>query len=57
MKMIREESPGIAGSFCSLEIGGKPLQEIIAVIITEEDFAPVNPTTDDVVEGSRDINS
>jgi preprotein translocase subunit SecA len=28
-----------------------------SVIITEEDFAPVNPTTDDVVEGSRDIDS
>jgi len=55
--MIGEESPGIAGCFCSLEIGGKPLQEIIAVIITEEDFAPVNPTTDDVVKGSRKIDS
>ena len=57
VKMIREESPGIAGCFCSLEIGCKPLQEVIAVIIIEEDFAPVNPTTDDVVKGSRDINS
>jgi hypothetical protein len=57
VKMIGEESPSIAGCFCSLEVGGKPLQEIIAVIIIEEDLAPINPTTDDMVKSSGDIDS
>jgi hypothetical protein len=54
--MIREDGPGIAGCFCSFEVGSKPLQEIIAVIIIEEDLAPVNPPTDDVVKGSGDVD-
>lgn len=55
--MIGEESSGIAGCSCSLEISCKPLREIIAVIIIEEDLAPVNPTPDDMVKNSGDIDS
>jgi hypothetical protein len=54
--MIGKESPGIAGGFCPFEIGGKPIQKAIAVLIIKKDSAPLNPSADDVVKGSRDID-
>lgn len=57
MKVIREESPGVAGGLCPLEIGGEPLEEIVTIVIIEKYLAPVNPSSDDVVKGSRDIDS
>ena len=57
VKVIGEERPRIAGCFCSREIGVKPLQEIVPIRIIEEYFAPINPSTDDVVKRSWDIDS
>ena len=54
--MVWKKRPGVAGAFCSLEIGGKPLQEIIAVLIIEEYLSPLNPPPYNVVKGSRDID-
>lgn len=51
-----KERPGIAGGFCSLEIGGRTLQELIAVLIVEEKSSPIDPSPYDVVKGSRDID-
>jgi hypothetical protein len=56
MKMIGKQRPSIASRFCSLEIGDKPFHEAIAVLIIEKDSAPLNPSTDDVMKGSRDID-
>lgn len=56
VKMVWKKRPGVAGAFCSLEIGGKPLQKIIAVLIIEEYFSPLNPPPYNVVKGSRDID-
>jgi hypothetical protein len=57
VKVIGEDGPGIARCFCSLEVRSKPFQKIIAVIIIEEDLAPVDPPTDDVMKSSGDIDS
>lgn len=57
MKVIGEKRPSIAGGFCALEIGGEPFKKIVTVLIVEENAAPIDPSPDDVVKGSRGIDS
>lgn len=56
--MIGEKSPGVAGGLCPFEIGGdNPVQEIISVVIIEEYLAQINPSRNNVVKSSWDIDS
>jgi hypothetical protein len=57
MKMVRNERPGIALCFALPHQSVEALQKIFSVRIVFKDFAPLNPSGDDMMERSRGIYS
>ena len=57
VEMIGHEAPGVAGALTGTQDDGQPLEEVRTIGVVGEDGAPLDATSDDVMEGAGGLEA